>query len=110
MGIFSSLTDSPPIFIGVAGDSNLPPIWYAVSQGKRKTEGLDILNQAPIRGLPSFRQVFGGMAHFSTYLPLPTLVINVSLMNPSISPYYNGGVHAVADQAENGRGVHPWGF
>ena len=45
---------------GVAGDSDVPPIWEAVALGQGKTEGLENLNQALMRGLPSCRKVFGG--------------------------------------------------
>ena len=38
---------------GVAGDSDLPPIWDAVALGRGKTEGLATFNQALMRGLPS---------------------------------------------------------
>ena len=43
----------------VAGDSDLPPIWEMVAQGRGKTNRLATLNQALMRGLPSCRQVFG---------------------------------------------------
>ena len=39
-----------------------------------------------MRGLPSFRQVFGERANFSASLPLLALVKNVFLMNPSLDP------------------------
>ena len=76
---------------GVAGDTNLPPIWDAVSQGQGKTEGLATLNQPLMRGLLSFRRVFGRRAHSSAPLPLLDFVRNVSLMNPSLNPSCNGG-------------------
>ena len=45
---------------GLAGVSDLPPIWDAVVQRRGNTEGLATLNQALMRGLPSFRKLFGG--------------------------------------------------
>ena len=67
--------------------------------GQGKTEGLATLNQALMRGLPSFRQLFGQRAHFSASLPLLSLVNNVSLMNPSLYPACAGG---------GGGGFTPW--
>ena len=54
------------------------------------------LNQALMRGLPSFRKVFGGRARFSASLTLISLVRNVLLMNPSL------------DSACAGAGFTPW--
>ena len=51
-----------------------PPLWEAVALGKGNIEGLATLNQALMRGLPSFWRVFGGRAHFSASLPLLALV------------------------------------
>ena len=76
---------------GLAGDSDPPPIWEAVAQGRGKTEGLTTLNQALMRGLPYFRKLFGGRAHFCAYFPLLALVKNISLMNPSLDPLCTGG-------------------
>ena len=41
------------VVCGVAGDSDLLPIWDAVVQGNGKTEGISTRNQALMRGLPS---------------------------------------------------------
>ena len=76
---------------GVAGDNDLPPLWEAVALRRGKTEGLATLNQALMRGLPSFPRVFGGRAHFSASLPLLALVKNVSLLHPSLDPACTGG-------------------
>ena len=76
---------------GVAGDSDLPPLWEAVVLGRGKTEGLATLNQALTRGLPSCRRLFGGRAHFSTSLPFLALIKNVSVTNPSLYPACAGG-------------------
>ena len=76
---------------GVAGDSELPPIWDAVALGRGKAEELAMLNQSLIRGLTSCGRVFEGRAHFSASLPLLALVKNVLLMNPSLDPSCDGG-------------------
>ena len=88
---------------GVAGDSELPPIWDAIVQGRGNTEGLATLKQTLMRGLPSFQQIFWGRAHFSAYLPLLAFVRSVLLMKPSLEPACaRGGIHAVADKAGHG--------
>ena len=79
------------LMCGVAGDSDLTPIWEAVAQVRGKTERLETLNQALMRGLLSFWRLFGEGAHFSAYLPLITLVNNISLSNPSLDPACAGG-------------------
>ena len=76
---------------GVAGDSDLPPIWKAVAQVQGKMEGMVTLNQALIRGLPSCRRIFGERAHFRASVPLLALVKNFLLVNPSLYPAYAGG-------------------
>ena len=59
----------------------------------------------------SFRNVFGGRAHFSASLSLLIFVRNVSLMNPSLDPYFSGeGVQSMDDSAGHGQGVHPLGW
>ena len=45
---------------GVAGDSDLPPIWDVVALGRGKAEGLATLNQALTRGLPSCQRLLEG--------------------------------------------------
>ena len=50
---------------GVAVDEDLPPVWEAVARVKGRMEGIAILNQALMRGLPSCCRVFEGRAHFS---------------------------------------------
>ena len=88
---------------GVAGDSELPPIWYAIVQGRGKTEGLTTMNQALMRGLPSFQKIFWGRAHFSSSLPLLAFVWSVLLRKTSLDPACaRGGIHAVADEAGHG--------
>ena len=72
-------------------DVDLSPIWEAVAWGRGNMEGLAILNQVLMRGLPSCRRVFGGRAHFSASLTLITFVKNVSLMNPYLNPTCTGG-------------------
>ena len=95
----------------VVGYSNLSHMWDALVQGKGKMEGLTTLNHALMRSLISCRQVVGGRAYFRAYLPLLSLVRNVSLMNPYLDPACAGGwgFHAVDDSAGNCRCVHPWG-
>ena len=119
-GVVSSLPSPPPsvpgrkvtclsllhlhFASGVEGDSELPPIWEAVTRGRDKTKGLETLNQALMRGLLYLRRVFGGRVHFSASLPLLSLVKNVSLMNHFLDPACagGGGVHAVANSAGYG--------
>ena len=76
---------------GVVMDRDLPPIWEAVAQVKGRMEGLATLNQALMRGLPSFRRFFGGRARFSASVHLLVFVKNVSLLNPYLEPVYTGG-------------------
>ena len=52
---------------------------------------LTTLNQTLLMGLPSYKRVFGGRAHFSAPLPLLAFVKNVSLLNPSLDPACAGG-------------------
>ena len=51
-----------------------------------RIKGISNLNQTLLRGIPSFRRVFGGRAHFSASLPLLEFVKNASLLNPSLEP------------------------
>ena len=47
-------------------------------------EGLASLNQTLLRGIPSYQQVFGGLAHFSAPLTLLAFIKNVTLLKPSL--------------------------
>ena len=88
---------------GVAVDLDLPPIWELVAWGRGKVEGLATLNQALMPGLPSCCRIFGGRAHFSTYLPL---IAFVKKLEPDETlpqtRVYRGGVHALADSPRIG--------
>ena len=54
-------------------------------------DGLATLNQALMRGLPSYRRIFGEKAHFGASLPLLVFVKNVNLLNRSLNPACTGG-------------------
>ena len=43
----------------VVGVAYLPPLWEEADRVKRRTEGIANLNQALLRGLPSFWRVLG---------------------------------------------------
>ena len=47
----------------------MSPIWEAVSRGNGRTEGIVTLNQTLMRGMPSYRQVLGGMELFTPAPP-----------------------------------------
>ena len=75
----------------VVGDVDLPPIWEEVACVKGRMEGLDTPNQTLLRGISSYRRVFGGRAHFSASLPLLEFIKNMSLMNLPLNPACTGG-------------------
>ena len=95
---------------GVTGDGDLYPISEALERGKGRTEGLETLNQALMRGLPSGHRVFGGRAKLIASLPLLAFIKNVYLWNPPPIPSLRcRGVHPLSYMPGDGWGVHPWG-
>ena len=75
----------------MAGERYLAHIWDEVAQAKGHVEELVTLNQELLQGIPIYRRVFGGRYHFSTFLHFLSLMMNVSLLNPSLDPDYSGG-------------------